>query len=198
MKFFKLIFSRCLTLFIFLALGQLIAHGAVFIADAFYLALHKWFGDVFPLYSPIGSGKEKYEVFRTVTELISYGVAVYASVYLSILLSNRANEHLISKTDGFYTLPEGFKIYARKFTLSDLLASALVSFFLILPIPFIPDGFFTKDYSFFFVFQKTLFDTLGLAFGALSAAIVTFSLHIIAVFPVMARWRAAWLTGFAR
>jgi len=197
MRKFKSVFARCLTLFLFLAIAQLIAQGAVFLTDIFYSALHKWFGDAFPLYSPIGE-KEAYKIFRAVISLISYVIALYISVYFSILLSNRPNEHLISKTDGFYTLPEGFSIYLKSFACSDFLASVFASLALLLPIVFIPEGFFTKDYSFFFTFQKLIYDLFGLAIGTIITAFVTFALHIIAVFPAMSRWRAAWLTGFAR
>ncbi len=198
MKKIKLILSRCLMLFVFIALCQLLSHLAVYLADACYSALHKWFGDTFPLYSPIGEGKEKYELSRVVISLISYTLALFFSVYLSILLSNRQNEHLISRTEGFFTLGEGFGIYARSFLPFDLIASAFTALIFLLPIRFIPDAFFTKDYSFFFTFQKIIYDTFGLISGAIASALVTFGLHIIAVFPAMSRWRAAWLTGFAR
>ena len=198
LKNFRLIISRVLMLLLFLMLGQLIAHLAVFVTDAFYSAFHKWFGDAFPLYSPIGSGKEKYELFRTVINLVSYTASLYLVTFLSILLSNKPNELLISKTDGFFTLPEGFGIYVRSFAAADFTASLISSFVLLLPIAFIPDGFFTKDYSFFFTFQKTIYDTFGLVFGGFTSAFVIFTLHIIAIFPAMSRWRASWLTGFAR
>ena len=94
--------GKCLSLLIFIVLAQLLAHAAVFAVDACYAALHKWFGNAFPLYSPIAD-REQYDAFRAVIDLISYAIALYFSVYLSIMISNKPNENLIKETDGFYT-----------------------------------------------------------------------------------------------
>lgn len=197
MRVFRQIAGKCLSLLIFIVLAQLLAHAAVFAVDACYAALHKWFGNAFPLYSPIAD-REQYDAFRAVIDLISYAIALYFSVYLSIMISNKPNEHLIKETDGFYTLPRGFGIYFRSFVYSDAVASALVSLLLILPIAFIPDAFFTTDYSIPLKFLKLTYDVFGVGFGAFITCFVIFGLHYIAIFPAMSRWRAAWLTGFAR
>ena len=197
MKNFKKYASAFALLLIFLLICQVISHAALFLVNTVYSALHKWFSDAFPLYSPIGDSGG-YEVYSAVTGLIAYTLSLLLSVYLACLLSNAKNERLISRTEGFFTVREGFSIYLKEFILPDATASAVCSFILLFPICFIPEGFFTKDYSFFLSYQKLIFDTFGFALGVILASIVTFGLHFIAVIPAMKYWRSAWLTGFAR
>ena len=133
MKTFKKYASAFALLLIFLLICQVISHAALFLVNTVYSALHKWFGDAFPLYSPIGDSRG-YEVYSAVTGLIAYTLSLLLSVYLACLLSNAKNERLISRTEGFFTVREGFSIYLKEFILPDATASAVCSFILLIPI----------------------------------------------------------------
>ncbi len=192
------ILIRTAQLILSVFVAQLVAHGVFWLAGHLYAALHEWFGArLFPLFSPI-SDAEGYAIYSATLRLISYAISLLVTVYFSLVLSNERCEWVISRTEGFFTLPELYPEYVRRYWLCDLIASVIAPAPFIAVSALIPDEFFDKGYSFILTYQKTLLDTLGLGFGYILSIIVIYALHFLVVFPSLSRFRAVWLTGFAR
>ncbi len=196
MKGVKASLLRTVALGIWLYLGQGISHGCFWVLDNIYALLHKYFPDAFPLLSKIGN-LDGYNLWLLWMKLLSFTLGIFIAIYLSVRLSNSRYERIISKTEGFYTIKDGFKLYKEAYAASDIIASAVGSVALILPVIFIPDGFFTKDYSFLLEFSKRWVDAFGCIISILLVFLISLLLHIPAVLISLKRWRASWLTGYA-
>ena len=148
----KLIFSRTMWMLLFVLIAQPIAHGVFWLSGHIYSALNEWLGSqLFPLFSPI-SDAEGYRVYLAVLWLISYVIALTLSVYLSLSHSNERCEWVISKTEGFFTLPELYPVYLRRYALCDLTSSLIAPAPLLIISSLLPEAFYDTGFSFLFEF----------------------------------------------
>ena len=73
-----------------------------------YTYLNHLFPAVFPMFSAV-SEKEGYESYLKLINVVGAFIAVYFINYLAIRFDNSKLEHVISKTDGQYTIADGIK-----------------------------------------------------------------------------------------
>ena len=104
---------------------------------AFYIlnyllgALNEFLAGVFPklfkLYNPITS-RDELVLQKARIALLSAVISVLTVTVIAVKHDNFRYEFLIAKTDGFYTLKEGFEIYKSAFLGADILSALTVPF----------------------------------------------------------------------
>lgn len=101
------------------------------ILHVIYPVLNEFFPSVFLTYNPV-TEKEKYIALRESISLWAALISVSCANAVDLIHDNARLELLVSRTDGFYTLREGFKIYLPSFISVDVISSLLA------PAVFIP------------------------------------------------------------
>lgn len=181
---------------LFLFLGTSLARFA-------YAYLNYLFPRLFPLYSAVGD-KEGYLKYLTLLATVGIFTAIWLMNYFALRMDNSRFELMIERTDGQYTLKEGFSIFISELGPCELVVSAILPLMLVFPAYLIPDfGFIEIPVLAFLanLLERALW--LGYAFKehySLTEALmhtVVFSLIARAsVLPgALCKWRASWLSG---
>lgn len=198
--FMKRIFKRMLSLTVWCILATAAALPVKFLLNACYVAAHSRFGEAFPLFNPI-TDKAAYFAFNSALQIIAYTVSLLIFVYFSVRTDNDRYEYIIEKTEGFYTVKEGYPLYTGRYLVSDIWASVLAGAILTVPVEFIPDRLFSL--SLFSVLEApkaviSLFPSpLGVAVGAVLLSTVILISHFPAIVFSLKVWRTGWLTAFS-
>ena len=148
------------------------------------------------------SEPEKYERFEQLLSFITGMLTLLLPAYISIAYDNERFEYIISKTDGFYKISEGAKLYFPKYFLPDTIAS------IIAPIPifalkFIPIPnerrriikLIGDTLDSFLSFSNSFTNYLGEIFGIALLILIPIILKLIFAYPALKRWRAIWLSN---
>ncbi len=155
--------------------------------------------------------KDAYEAQRTVIWLAAGIITLLTVCTVSMIFDNDRNEYMIKQTDGFYTLREGFGIYASRFLRTDIAISLTVPLILALP-SFIPRDLaklldtetshigsrLEELLSGFFMSTTVFTDALGGVFGVALILALSVLFRIAAVWLGIERWRGLWLSDIDR
>ncbi len=111
-----------------------------------YPAFLEWFPNIVPEYNFVTEREEYLALYITLI-LISGIVTVICAGYISVRFDNERMEHMITKTEGMYTLSEGAAIYYPRYFKDDVIISLilplpllLADLFLMPMLSFLPDG----------------------------------------------------------
>ena len=195
----KSVLMRILKLFLYLIPGLIISLVLRIFFDAIYQSLHAYFGDLFPLFSPI-TEREKYAVYDGIMSAVTLWAAFFLTVYFSIFTDNERYEEIIAKTDGLYDVKDAIPLYKGKFILGDAIASLLLSLALTVPLPFLPEKIFTLTVSRALVMPRAVCGIIpgvtGIIFGWFIIFAILIISHIPSVLLALKGWRAKWLSSF--
>lgn len=196
----KSVFKRIISLFLWTLLGLLTAMLMRFLCDSVYNLLHSRFGEAFPLYSPI-TEKADYARLNGVMSVISLSLALFLTVYISLLTDNERYENVIGKTDGLYDVKAALPLYEPRFIIGDIAASVFSSLAITIPLYFIPDRFFALTLLEPLTIPKTVCSFAdgigGSIIGAAIIASVMLLSHLSSLIFSLKVWRARWLTAFS-
>lgn len=168
-----------------------------------YAYMNYLFPRLFPIFSAV-SEKESYERYLTLLCALGVFVAIWLVNYFTLRLDNVKFELMIRRTDGFYTIAEGFPIYLQEFGISELISGILLPTLLVIPPYFIPElGVQSIPVVGFLVFLLENLLWLGYSlkeyFGIAEALLLVLLFSLIsrvALIPGnLKRWRASWLSG---
>ena len=166
-----------------------------------YSILSLYYPDAVPIYDEL-STPEKYARLSEIIATLSAILSVIIASFISTVLDNERFEYLITRTDGFYKVADGTRLYLKRYALPDAIASAtapLPIFALgLISLPERPRGlirFFIEAFSNLLSLTNAITDSLGLIFG-LSATILTAFISKLLFSPYAAlRYRARWLSN---
>ncbi len=183
-----------------LLFGYVLFSVTTLVCISMHEGLIDWFPSVFKEYSPVLETKE-YEHTNNIIEFLSVVLALFLSSLIVTRLDNGRNEYIISKTDGFYKIPDVLPMYYKRYTLPDLIAALLSTVLvscLIIPAVFYAPEKITWFSNLVVDFREFYIGTLYMRWGVFSAPVAVFLFSF--VFKVLSgpqglkRWRAAWLT----
>ncbi len=186
--------------FVIYTLGFAIFHLISVLAGVIYNFLSEKLPNSFPDYNPL-TEKAAYLSLEATLALICAAVTVLILTVLAVRYDDERYEFIISKTDGFYTLTEGGKIYARNYLCCDIISSVTVPlpFFLITRIDF-PESSagilkITENVLETVTLPTEAFsDKLGFGLGIAVAIAVSLISRIPAGYTGLKRWRGLWLS----
>ncbi len=163
-------------------------------------ALMDWFPTVFKDYSPVLEAEE-YNSAKNAVEITAVISALFISSTIVTRFDNGREEYIISKTEGFYRIPELIPTYYKLYALPDLISSLAVTVIgsaLIIPAYFYTPEEISNFSQFVMDFRKfyigTLFGKWGYIISPAAVFALTFIFKIISGISGLKRWRAAWLT----
>ena len=180
-----------LLVFLAVAIPYLLAG---YIVDGVFALLCESLPDIFTRRDVITSPAEYAEQIKALT-VIKAVLALLAVAYISVLADNRRCEHLISLTDGRYTISEGLGIYYRAFWLSDILSGILPPVLLAIPAALIPERILKYGLD---SLLRPLLDfsgAFGIANGTIVLILISVAMRFLSAVPAVMRWRVSWLSG---
>ena len=198
MRKYSISFTRYLILY---ALGFLIFFISGYIVRSFYALLAEWIPSIFALYNPVAD-KDAYEKAEKISALITAIISLYIATYIAVVYDNERYEYIIGRTDGFYTLGEGLRIYSLRYIPVDLLISVLVP---ALPIGLVfiklpPDAprmllKAVDGIDGFLSIQGAFTDMFGFSGGIILLAAFSLIFRIPASYFAVRRFRGVWLSN---
>ncbi len=190
--------------FIFFVISAIIFFPARAAVDSMYNALCEWFPGLFPEYNFI-TDREAAAAHEAWADFIASIISIVITTVISEICDNRRFEYVISETDGFYTIKEGFKIYTGTYLLPDAIAS------LILPLPIISlslirnfevkNAFVALLNSARIALLRPTFSfvaVFGFSVGLLLLPVFLFITKVISAVFGLRKWRATWLSDIGR
>ena len=192
------ILRRSLWLFLWMLLGIIISPIVSGALSALYETLHLWLPDVFLKFDVVLE-KEMFLAHQSRINVFSVAVTLFLTVYFSLRYNNERDEFIISVTDGLFSVKDVIPAYAKRFLLSDIVSTVIVSNLLAIPITFIPHQFLNTDGTISLLLTQyrlcmECFGEVGmLIFYTLSLLI----LHVPALPLALKSYRSKWLAGFA-
>ena len=187
--------------FLFYAIGFIIFSIFSFLVRHLNEFLAGIFPAIFKIYNPV-SNREQLVLQNKNIALFSAGLSVFTLSLLAIRQDNLRYEHLISKTDGFYTIKQGANLYRREFFGADLFSAIIVpSFFLGLTLINIPNSapkllrIFGDYLSEFLAIPLAFTEGFGFILGALLLVLISLISRIPAIYLSLAHWRGIWLSS---
>jgi hypothetical protein len=143
-----------------------------------------------PIHTP-----DEYELYLRSIATVGALVGTFLINYISLRLDNVKFEHVITETDGQYTMREGLALYFREFLRSDVIASTLPIALLVAGAYFIPEKLLDRGLIILFKPGASLIEFYGIV-GSVIIAVIFSLLTRIASIPLALRtWRALWLSG---
>ena len=194
MKFHQKYILPIFHLLIFLLLGFLLFDAAYYVLGAIHGYLASVFPDIFRVYSQISEAEEYEEQRKRMTVLI-IGVILILVHYLALRVDNKRFEYVIDLTDGLYTMPEGLSLYLKRFTISDVIASALDPLLVTVPIYFIPEDFFERWLRLPFWCYDNLIGYFDIVEVSVYLVLLSLIARALVIYPTVKVWRAMWLTA---
>jgi hypothetical protein len=133
--------------------------------------------------------------------VISLSLALFITVYVSILTDNERYENVIGKTDGLYDVKDALPLYEHRFIIGDIAASVFSSLAITIPLYFIPERFFALTILEPLTIPRTVCSFAeGLGGSVIGAAIIVLVMllsHLPTLIFSLKVWRARWLTAFS-
>ncbi len=175
-----------------------------FAVSLVYGVLCEWMPSLFVRYNFVTEPELADRLAKTL-KLAAGVLSVFLLTVLAVKYDNMRYEHLISRTDGFYTLREGAGIYISAFLPADILASVLVPLTTYALI-FIRIGEeaprllrVLNDYLISFISVPLSFtERFGTVLGAAVLVLVSLASRVAAVYMGLKRWRAIWLSDIGK
>lgn len=168
------------------------------VGEMLFTYLYTYLSEVTPgivdTVNPINTPDE-YKTYVTCISLSGVIAGIWLINYLALRFDNKKFEHVISKTDGKYTMREGLRLYYSEFVISDLIASTVVISAFVVGAYFIPEKW--MDYGLIFIFKPgmELMKYCHPILAVMLVSAVSFATRLISVPPVVRKWRALWLSG---
>ena len=144
--------------------------------------------------NPISTPNE-YEIYLKGIATAGAFVGLFITNYVCLRLDNAKFEHVITKTDGQYTMTDGLKLYFGEFLISDVIASSLTVFPLVLGAYFIPEKLLDKGLIFLFRLGVSLIEFYGPVGSVVIAIVFSLLTRLLCVPLALKTWRALWLSG---
>ncbi len=172
------------------------------ITDIAQEILAKALPSIFKTWSQINE-KDAYLAQRELIGFVSIVIVLFIVGIISIMFDNIKNEHLISETDGLYTIKEGAEIYIKKFLKIDLAVGAVVP--LIFAIPAFIKIDLPKRFGVIESFIENYFSIAavpvaryGAVLGLIALVIICIMTRFVGAYLGLKRWRGIWLSDFGR
>ena len=162
------------------------------------------FPDLFKIYNPISNREELILQNRNIA-FISAILSVFMLTFLATRQDNSKYENIISKTDGFYRMRDGVKLYFSEFAYADAISAILVPlstvFISLVKIPndaakFLKivadclDGFLAIPLAFT--------ERCGFTAGVILLVLISVVARIPSTLLSLAHWRGVWLSSTER
>ena len=196
----KICFRATIRLFLLLSASFLLYHPVSSLLRAVYTAMNMRFEAAFPIYNPITDG-EAYIEFEKNFAVCAAAVIFFLLSLVSSVFDNERYEYMIKKTEGFYKIKDGFRIYYPRYAAADAV-SAIISH---IPLFILTLLVFPKTeirlllqleewVNGFLIAHSAFTDKFGFTLGFASAAVVLLSAKIPASILGLRRWRGLWLS----
>lgn len=144
--------------------------------------------------NPISTPNE-YEIYLKCIATSGAFVGLFITNYVCLRLDNAKFEHVITKTDGQYTMKDGLRLYFSEFFISDVIASSIIIGPFVCGACFIPEKLLDKGLIFVFRIGVSLIEFYGIVGSVLIAILFSLITRLISVPLVLRAWRALWLSG---
>ena len=192
------ILRRSLWLFLWMLLGIIISPIVSGIISALYETLHLWLPDVFLKFDVVLE-KEMFLAHQSRINVFSVAVTLFLTLYFSLRYNNERDEFIISVTDGLFSVKDVIPAYAKRFLLSDIVSTVIVSNLLAIPITFIPHQFLNTDGTFSLILTqyRLCMESFGEVGMTLFYTLSLLILHVPALPLALKSYRSKWLAGFA-
>ncbi len=200
----KKYFSSFLRYFSFYLLGFI----AFFLFSFLVRHLNDFFAEIFPtvfrIYNPI-SNREELVLQNKNIAFFSAILSVFTLTLLAMRGDNSKYENIISKTDGFYRIRDGARLYFHEYASADA-ASAISVPLITFSLTFIkiPNdaakilkifGDYLDD---FLAIPLAFTERCGLALGVALLVLVSLAARIPSAYISLAHWRGIWLSSTER
>ncbi len=196
----KICFRATIRLFLLLLASFLLYYPVSSLLRAVYSALNSRFETVFPIYNPITDGEMYLEFEKNLAACVA-AVIFFLLSLISAVFDNERYEYMIKKTEGFYKIADGLRIYSARYAAADAVSAIIAHLplflfslfkfpktevrFLLLLEEWV-DGFLISAHAFT--------DRFGFTFGVAAAALILLSAKIPASILGLRRWRGLWLS----
>ena len=167
-------------------------------ANAF---LSEAFPAIFKVYNPITSREELIRQNGNIA-LLSAILSVLALTVIAVRHDNLRYEFLISKTDGLYSIREGFALYASNFLRADIISAIAVPLstlgLTLIKIPEDAPRFLKVMHSYLEIFLKipdSFTEKGGLIIGGVLLLLISLLSRLPAVLLGLLHWRGSWLAN---
>ncbi len=196
--------------FVFYIFSPLLFRAVYPLIDGVHQLLSDILPSVFYAFNQV-TEKDAYEAQQLIIRLIAGALTLLLINLISVVYDNFKNEYIIGKTDGFYTIAEGLRLYASRFTASDFAATVSVPLIFALPslIPRNLSELLDTETSYlgsrleallsgFFTSTTVFTDVLGAALGIFLIVLLSVLFHGAAAIIGLKRWRGLWLSDIER
>ena len=184
---------------LFYLAGFIIFYLMSYCVNAVLTLLSEELPKLFVIENPI-KDREAYDNQQLNLAFISGIITLYIVTNLAVKYDNERFEHVVEKTEGFYTLRDGYALYARRYILPDFIISIIVPFstfgFAFINIPEDAKRIFLRlgDYAEVFIaLQRAFTERLGFAFGFAFLIFLSLLFRIPTGFFAVKRFRGIWL-----
>ena len=196
----KICFRAAIRLFLLLLVSFLLYYPVLSLLRSVYSELNLRFETVFPIYNPI-TDAENYLKFENNFVACAAAVIFFLLSLVSSAFDNERYEYIIGKTDGFYKIADGVRIYSARYAAADAV-SAVIS-----PLPLFLFSLFKfpkTEVRFlllleewvdgFLISAHAFTDRFGFILGFAAATSILLCAKIPAAIIGLKRWRGLWLS----
>lgn len=177
---------------LFLA-GYITTYITRYIPGIVYDYLNYHFPTVFVSYSPI-SEAEDYKRVQMWLMIGAVALSILIVGYIALRLDNKRYEHIIRKTEGFFTLPCGLAMWARNYLVPDIVVTALVPLLFAIPPYFFPEQWMDMGLAIPFWAADMLSPYMGIVGCCVTLSLSSVLARLLVIPHTLAAWRASWLT----
>ena len=196
----KRYFISLLCYFLFYLIGIVIFFLSGYFVNALSELLCEWAPSVFTVYNPV-TDRDAYLRAEMLLGLTSAIITLYTVTHLSTVYDNERYEHMISVTDGFYTVGEGLAIYFPRYIGADIISAVTV--------PALPSALHLIKLSEdapkwavrvldlahgLFAVNEAFTELFGLVLGTVTLVLVSLLFRLPAGYLAVRRFRAVWLS----
>lgn len=192
------ILRRSIWLFLWMLLGVILSPFVSSAIHSLYEMLHLWIPALFPTFDVVLE-KELFLAHEARMNVFSTALVLFFTVYLSLRFNNERDEFIISATDGLFEVKEILPVYRRRFLVSDVISTVIVSNLFAVPITFIPKQFLNTDglIASFLSQYRIAMECFGEVGMPIFYTLTLLIMHVPALPLAIKFYRAKWLTGFA-
>jgi len=161
-----------------------------------YPVLNNFFPNLVVKYNPVLQ-KEDYLATMRAMSFIAAVLTVFSLNCIDVIYDNSRLEELVGKTDGFYRLPQGLKIYTGAFLGTDILSAALApAIYIPLTLIALPEKLvrLMEIIDVPLIMTNAVVDVLGRFFGFFVIFAVSLLGRALGVYLGLKRWRGLWLS----
>lgn len=186
--------------FVIYALGFIPFYIVSVLSNVLYGILSDKLPSLFPSYNAL-TDKAQYVSLEATLALLCAVITVFITTAFAVKYDNERYEFIIDETDGFYTLRDGGKIYAKSYLYADAVCALCVPivFFILTYVTFPEDSVralrILEDVLVTVASPTNAFSNkLGLELGVATAVFTSLLSRIPAGYMGLKRWRGLWLS----